>query len=50
MLGFMQENGPRIVDDGESVIKNNPYPWNTAASVMWLESPAGVGYSLAETD
>jgi carboxypeptidase C (cathepsin A) len=23
MLGFMQENGPRIIDDGETTIKKN---------------------------
>jgi carboxypeptidase C (cathepsin A) len=49
MLGFMQENGPRIIDDGETVVKTNPYPWNTRANVMWLESPAGVGFSTAGT-
>jgi cathepsin A (carboxypeptidase C) len=46
MLGFMQENGPYIIDDGESVIKKNPEPWNKRANVMWLESPAGVGFSI----
>jgi len=46
MLGFMQENGPYVIDDGESVIKKNPEPWNKRANVMWLESPAGVGYSI----
>ena len=50
MLGFMQENGPRIIDDGETNVKKNPYPWNQKASVMWLESPAGVGFSLAGED
>ena len=49
MLGFMQENGPRIIDDGEDYLKENPYPWNTRANVMWLESPAGVGWSVGET-
>jgi len=49
MLGFMQENGPRVIDDGEDYIKTNPYPWNKRANVMWLESPAGVGFSLAGT-
>jgi carboxypeptidase C (cathepsin A) len=28
MLGFMQENGPIIVDDGETQFKTNDYPWN----------------------
>jgi carboxypeptidase C (cathepsin A) len=46
MLGFMQENGPYVIDDGETVIKKNPEPWNKRANVMWLESPAGVGFSL----
>ena len=28
MLGAFSENGPFIFDDGESVIKPNPYSWN----------------------
>ncbi len=48
LLGFFQENGPWIIDDGETYIKENPYPWNVRANVMYLESPAGVGYSWAE--
>lgn len=28
LLGLFQENGPYIIDDGETVIKPNPYPWN----------------------
>ena len=50
MLGFMQENGPVVIDDGEDFIKTNPYPWNTAANMLWIESPAGVGYSVAGTE
>jgi carboxypeptidase C (cathepsin A) len=49
MLGFMQENGPVVVDDGETTFFTNPYPWNTRANVLWIESPAGVGWSIAET-
>jgi carboxypeptidase C (cathepsin A) len=49
MLAFMQENGPLAIDDGEDYIKTNPYPWNTRANVLWIESPAGVGYSIAGT-
>jgi len=47
MLGFMQENGPRVNDDGSNYLIDNPHPWNAHANVMWLESPAGVGFSKA---
>jgi cathepsin A (carboxypeptidase C) len=49
MLAFMQENGPLAIDDGEDYIKTNPYPWNKRANMIWLESPAGVGWSVGET-
>ena len=47
MLGFMQENGPRVINDGEDYLIENEYGWNTRANVLWLESPAGVGWSYA---
>jgi cathepsin A (carboxypeptidase C) len=50
MLAFMQENGPLAIDDGENFIKENPFPWNKRANMLWLESPAGVGWSVGETD
>ena len=37
------------IDDGEDYIKTNPYPWNLRANMLWLESPAGVGWSVGET-
>jgi carboxypeptidase C (cathepsin A) len=49
MLGLFQENGPFIFDDGESIIKPNPYPWNMKANLLYIESPAGVGFSVANT-
>ena len=45
MLGFMQENGPRVINDGEDFLIKNTDTWNTRANVLWLESPAGVGWS-----
>ena len=50
MLGFMQENGPWVIDDFETEIKENPYPWNSRANVLYIESPAGVGFSKANAD
>lgn len=50
MLAFMQENGPLAIDDGETYIKENPFPWIDRANMLWIESPAGVGYSYAGTD
>jgi len=49
MMAFMQESGPYIVDDGEAFVKENPWPWNLRANVAYVESPAGVGYSIAGT-
>merc|ERR1719361_3166970 len=50
MLGLMQENGPRVINDGEDFLVENPETWNKRANVLWIESPAGVGWSVAGTD
>ena len=46
LLALFQENGPFVIDDGEFYIKNNPYPWNERANMLYIESPAGVGFSI----
>ncbi|KAL1833333.1 hypothetical protein ACET3Z_002984 [Daucus carota] len=47
--GAMQELGPfRVYSDGKTLHKN-PFAWNHAANVLFLESPAGVGFSYSNT-
>jgi len=46
LLGFMNEHGPWVLDDDSDLdVKENPYPWIANASMIYLESPAGVGFS-----
>jgi len=46
LLGFLQEHGPYTIKDGETNFTKNDYSWNKQATVIYIESPAGVGYSL----
>ncbi|XP_034045441.1 lysosomal protective protein isoform X2 [Thalassophryne amazonica] len=46
--GFLSENGPFHVSDDGATLYENEFSWNKIASVLYLEAPAGVGYSYSD--
>jgi serine carboxypeptidase-like clade 2 len=50
LLGFLQEIGPYYLEDGIDYkqgdnLTENKYSWHKISNLLFLESPAGVGYS-----
>ena len=50
MMGLFTEIGPCILEPGHNVTTPNPWAWNNNASVVFLDQPAGVGFSLRRPD
>lgn len=47
MLAFLQEHGPITLDDDAPAFVPNEFSWTKRANIIYLESPAGVGFSTA---
>ena len=48
MLGYLQEHGPYVMEDETTVFVENKYSWNNQANMLYIESPAGVGFSFCD--
>eukprot|EP01089_Gocevia_fonbrunei_P012940 TRINITY_DN3189_c0_g1_i4.p1 TRINITY_DN3189_c0_g1~~TRINITY_DN3189_c0_g1_i4.p1 ORF type:complete len:469 (-),score=81.07 TRINITY_DN3189_c0_g1_i4:34-1440(-) len=49
VMAFLSEQGPFRPNMDGTTLSYNPYSWNRIANVIWLESPAGVGFSYSNT-
>uniref|UniRef100_A0A5K3FT99 Carboxypeptidase n=1 Tax=Mesocestoides corti TaxID=53468 RepID=A0A5K3FT99_MESCO len=46
LLGMLTENGPFLSRPGNRLVRNR-FSWNQHANMLYLEAPAGVGFSFA---
>jgi len=49
-LALLTENGPCAVKKSADGTEINPHSWTEAAHMLWLDQPAGVGYSYGRTN
>ncbi|KAL6011071.1 Serine carboxypeptidase-like 27 [Asimina triloba] len=47
--GAAEEIGPFHINPDAQTLYSNPYAWNKLANLLFLESPAGVGFSYSNT-
>ncbi|KAG1047184.1 hypothetical protein G6F43_010356 [Rhizopus delemar] len=49
MMGLWMELGPCLVNEDGNGTKRNPYSWNNAANILFLDQPVNVGYSYGKS-
>nr|CCA14479.1 serine protease family S10 putative [Albugo laibachii Nc14] len=45
MVALFLENGPCTLEN--NTLRHNPFAWNNAANVIWLDQPTNVGFSYS---
>jgi len=48
--GFLQENGPFLWQYGTYLPVKNNWAWSNLTNVVWVEQPAGTGFSHVGSD
>uniref|UniRef100_A0A8C4VU18 Lysosomal protective protein n=1 Tax=Gopherus evgoodei TaxID=1825980 RepID=A0A8C4VU18_9SAUR len=48
MSGLLTEHGPFMIQPDGTTLQYNDYSWNKIANMLYLESPAGVGFSYSD--
>jgi cathepsin A (carboxypeptidase C) len=48
-VALFHENGPCKINDDHKTTRINPYGWNQNASMIFIDQPAGVGFSYGDS-
>ena len=48
MYAFMSQHGPYVMEEFGHTFQKNDHSWNNQANVLYMDSPAGVGYSYCD--
>ncbi|KAF3003794.1 hypothetical protein E8E13_010204 [Curvularia kusanoi] len=48
MIGLLQENGPCLINEYGNGTVHNEYGWSKHANIIYVDQPAGVGFSYVD--